>query len=254
MKKVLLLCALMSVILSCKSVAVKKTNTNETTSKTTSEEEDLSVYFEATGNEPFWGLKFGKDKIVFTSLIEGMESISFNAVEPIRAMDANVKMYKVNNGKTSATITIQQFECTDSMSGTVFPYTVKVEMKNQTLNGCGKYITDYRLHDIWVLEELNGKKVTASDFQKELPRIEINAAENKFMGFGGCNSIGGTIFFEKGLLRFSDVISTMMACMPGNKEGEFVQALQSTNTYSIGDLRLTLSNPNGKLLVFRKVD
>ncbi|WP_291287663.1 META domain-containing protein [Flavobacterium sp.] len=254
MKKVLLLCALMSVILSCKSVAVKKTNTNETTSKTTSEEEDLSVYFEATGNEPFWGLKFGKDKIVFTSLIEGMESISFNAVEPIRAMDANVKMYKVNNGKTSATITIQQFECTDSMSGTVFPYTVKVEMKDQTLNGCGKYITDYRLHDIWVLEELNGKKVTASDFQKELPRIEINAAENKFMGFGGCNSIGGTIFFEKGLLRFSDVISTMMACMPGNKEGEFVQALQSTNTYSIGDLRLTLSNPNGKLLVFRKVD
>ncbi|WP_264524638.1 META domain-containing protein [Flavobacterium sp. N502536] len=254
MKKVLLLCALMSVILSCKSVAVKKTNTNETTSQTTPEEEDLSVYFEATGNEPFWGLKFGKDKIVFTSLIEGMESISFNAVEPIRAMDANVKMYKVNNGKTSATITIQQFECTDSMSGTVFPYTVKVEMKDQTLNGCGKYITDYRLHDIWVLEELNGKKVTASDFQKELPRIEINAAENKFMGFGGCNSIGGTIFFEKGLLRFSDVISTMMACMPGNKEGEFVQALQSTNTYSIGDLRLTLSNPNGKLLVFRKVD
>ncbi|CAI2768974.1 META domain-containing protein [Flavobacterium collinsii] len=254
MKKVLLLCALMSVILSCKSVAVKKTNTKETTSKTTSEEEDLSVYFEATGNEPFWGLKFGKDKIVFTSLIEGMESISFKSVEPIRAMDANVKMYKVNNGKTSATITVQQFECTDSMSGTVSPYTVKVEINGKTLNGCGKYITDYRLHDIWVLEELNGKKVTIADFQKEMPRIEINAAENKFMGFGGCNSIGGTIFFENGLLRFSDVASTMMACLPSNKEGEFVKALQSTTTYSIGDLRLILSNPDGKLLVFRKVD
>lgn len=254
MKKVLLLCVLMSVMLSCKSVAVKNSNTKETTSTASSEEEEGSVYFKATGNEPFWGLKIGKEKIVFTSLIEGMETISFDAVEPIRAMDANVKMYKVNNGKITATITTQQFDCQDSMSGEVSPYTVKIEINGKTLNGCGKYITDYRLYDIWVLEELNGKKVTLSDFQKELPRIEINSTENKFMGFGGCNSIGGTIFFEKGVLRFSNVASTLMACAPGNKEAEFVKALQSTNTYSIGDLRLRLSNPDGTLLVFRKVD
>lgn len=254
MKKVLLLCALMSVMISCKSVAVKNSDTKETTSEITSEEEELTVYFKATGNEPFWGIKLGKEKIVFTSLIEGMESISFESVEPIRAMDANVKMYRVNNGKTSATITIQQLDCQDSMSGAVSPYTVKVEMNNKTLKGCGQYITDYRLHDIWVLEELNGKKVQIADFQKELPRIEIHAAENKFMGFGGCNSIEGNLFFEKGLLRFTDVISTLMACAPGNKEDDFVKGLQSTTTYSIGNLRLTLSNPSGTLLVFRKVD
>ena len=254
MKKVLLLCVLAAVTLSCKSVAVKNSDMKETTSKTTSDEEDLTVYFKATGNEPFWGLKIGKDKTVFTSLIEGMESISFKSVEPIRAMDANVKMYKLNNGKTSATITIQQFECQDSMSGEKSPYTVKVEIDGKTLNGCGKYITDYRLHDIWVLEELNGKKVSLTDFQKELPRIEIHAAENRFMGFGGCNSISGSIFYEKDLLRFSNMVSTLMACAPGNKEDEFTKALQSTTTYSIGNNRLTLSNPSGKLLVFRKVD
>ncbi|RKR11835.1 META domain-containing protein [Flavobacterium sp. 90] len=254
MKKVLLLCVLTTVVLSCKSVAVKNSNMKETTSKATSDEEDLTVYFKATGNEPFWGLKIGKDKTVFTSLIEGMESISFESVEPIRAMDANVKMYRLNNGKTSATVTIQQFDCQDSMSGEKSPYTVKVEINSKTLNGCGKYITDYRLHDIWVLEELNGKKVALTDFQKELPRIEIHAADNKFMGFGGCNSIGGTIFYEKDLLRFSNVISTLMACASGNKEGEFIKALQSTTTYTIGNNRLTLSNPSGKLLVLRKVD
>lgn len=254
MKKVLLLCVLAAVTLSCKSVAVKNSNMKETTSKTTSDEEDLTVYFKATGNEPFWGLKIGKDKTVFTSLIEGMESISFKSVEPIRAMDANVKMYKLNNGKTSATVTIQQFDCQDSMSGEKSPYTVKVEINGKTLNGCGKYITDYRLHDIWVLEELNGKKVSLTDFQRELPRIEIHAAENRFMGFGGCNSISGSIFYEKDLLRFSNMISTLMACAPGNKEDEFTKALQSTTTYSVGNNRLTLSNPSGKLLVFKKVD
>ena len=254
MKKVLLLCVLAAVTLSCKSVAVKNSNMKETTSKTTSDEEDLTVYFKATGNEPFWGLKIGKDKTVFTSLIEGMESISFKSVEPIRAMDANVKMYKLNNGKTSATVTIQQFDCQDSMSGEKSPYTVKVEINGKILNGCGKYITDYRLHDIWVLEELNGKKVSLTDFQRELPRIEIHAAENRFMGFGGCNSISGSIFYEKDLLRFSNMISTLMACAPGNKEDEFTKALQSTTTYSVGNNRLTLSNPSGKLLVFKKVD
>ncbi|KIO51396.1 META domain-containing protein [Flavobacterium hibernum] len=254
MKKVLLLCVLAAVTLSCKSVAVKNSNMEETTSKTTSDEEDLTVYFKATGNEPFWGLKIGKDKTVFTSLIEGMESISFKSVEPIRAMDANVKMYKLNNGKTSATVTIQQFDCQDSMSGEKSPYTVKVEINGKILNGCGKYITDYRLHDIWVLEELNGKKVSLTDFQRELPRIEIHAAENRFMGFGGCNSISGSIFYEKDLLRFSNMISTLMACAPGNKEDEFTKALQSTTTYTVGNNRLTLSNPSGKLLVFKKVD
>ncbi|WP_238160864.1 META domain-containing protein [Flavobacterium cupreum] len=135
-----------------------------------------------------------------------------------------------------------------------------IEIKNNAeltftkLEGCGNYNTDYRLHDIWVLEELNGFKVFVTDFQKELPRIEINSSENKFMGYGGCNAISGSIFYEKDLLRFSKVISTMMACAPGNKESEFTKALQSTTTYSIENLRLTLSNPSGKLLVFRKVD
>ena len=64
----------------------------------------------------------------------------------------------------------------------------------------------------------------------------------------------GQIFFEKDVLRFSKVVSTLMACPQGNKEGEFLKALQAATTYSIGDNRLTLSNPSTKLIVFKKVD
>jgi len=74
------------------------------------------------------------------------------------------------------------------------------------------------------------------------------------MGYGGCNAISGSIFYEKDLLRFSKVVSTLMACAPGNKEGDFTKALQSIATYSIENNRLILSNPSGKLLVFKKVD
>ncbi|WET02022.1 META domain-containing protein [Flavobacterium sp. YJ01] len=257
MKRILSILLLSVLMIGCKSAAGKESK--DKTSSGTSQD-DLNFYFKATGNEPFWGIKIGNDQIVFTSLITGKESITFPAVDAIRAMDANVRMYKVSNETTSATITIQQLDCQDSMSGAISPYSVKVEIKNNSeleakkLSGCGKFITDYRLHDIWVLEELNGYKVFATDFQKEFPRLEINSAENRFSGFGGCNSITGQIFYEKDVLRFTKVVSTLVACAPGNKEGDFLKALQSTTNYSIENNRLTLSNPSGKLAVFKKVD
>lgn len=257
MKKILLLLLLSISTIGCKTAANKESKANESSGTS---QEDLNFYFKATGNEPFWGVKIGNDQIIFTSLIPGKESITFPAVDAIRAMDANVRMYKVSNETASATITIQQLDCQDSMSGAISPYSVKVEIKNNSeleakkLSGCGKFITDYRLHDIWVLEELNGYKVFETDFQKEFPRLEINSTENRFSGFGGCNSITGQIFYEKDLLRFTKVVSTLMACPSGNKEGDFLKALQSTTNYSIENNRLTLSNPSGKLIVFKKVD
>ncbi|MTH15419.1 META domain-containing protein [Flavobacterium sp. LC2016-01] len=258
--KNLLSLLLLFILIGCKSAAGKTSDTKQTTSEYGTQEDEMKYFFTGTGNEPFWGIKIGNEEIVFTSLIPGKEKLIFPAVEVIKAMDANVKMYKVSNETSTATITIQQLECQNSMSGAISPYKVSIEIKNNSelqakkVEGCGKYNTDYRLHDIWVLEEMNSFKVFATDFQRELPRIEINSSENSFMGYGGCNSISGSIFYEKDLLRFSKVISTLMACAPGNKEGDFTKALQSTTTYSIENNRLILSNPSGKLLVFRKVD
>lgn len=261
MKKILLLLLLFSLMISCKPITTAASGSSAAgTPGSGSQEADMTIYFKATGNEPFWGITLGKEQTIFTSLIPGKEKVVFSSAEPIKAMDANVKMYKLSNEKTTATVTIQQLDCQDSMSGAISPYKVSVEIRDNSeleakkLQGCGKYITDYRLHDIWVLEELNGYKAFLADYQKELPRIEIHAEGNRFMGFGGCNSISGTIFYEKDVLRFTKVISTLMACAHGNKESEFTKALQSATTYSIGDNRLTLSNPSGKLLVFRKVD
>ncbi|WP_163408708.1 META domain-containing protein [Flavobacterium ajazii] len=262
MKKYLILILIISFAYNCKTIRSKNFNTkeiNNTTSENTSDE-DITIYFKATGNEPFWELKISPEQIIFTSLTKGKEPLVFSSVKPTRAMDANIKTYKVKNTTASLTISIQQLDCQDSMSGIISPYKVSVEIKNNSdgslkkVEGCGKYITDYRLHDIWVLEELNGYKVFTTDFQKELPRIEIHTTENKFMGFGGCNSINGSLFFENDLLRFNNIISTLMACPENNKENKFVKALQSTTTYSIKNNRLTLSNPSEKLLVFKKVD
>jgi heat shock protein HslJ/uncharacterized membrane protein len=221
---------------------------------------EKGIYFRARGNEPDWSLKISEKDIEFTSLKLGFESLKGDHVEPIIAMDANVKMYRVATAKGTMNIQIQQQECINTMSGDKSLYTVRVEITKEksgdsvNFNGCGSYITDSRLHDIWVLEKLNGKSVSLTNFNKELPNLEINSTTNQFMGFAGCNRMSGTIFFEKGLLRFSNTITTEMACGENNKESEFIKALESTTAYKVENMRLTLSNQSGVELVFKKVD
>nr|WP_294922764.1 META domain-containing protein [uncultured Flavobacterium sp.] len=94
------------------------------------------------------------------------------------------------------------------------------------------------------------------DSKKNYPELKSTLKKYRFMGVWRCNTFTRTIFYEKDLLRFTDVISTLMAyCPKGNKENDFTKALQSTTTYSLKDNRLSLSNSSGKqLLVFKKVD
>lgn len=214
-------------------------------------------YFSASGTEPFWNLEINKAYIIFKT---PMDSIRMPHTDPVFAQDANVKRYDLDTKSGKMIIQISQVECTNAMSGKVSPYTVTIDSKSgtksefQKLEGCGHYITDYRLHDIWVLETLNGKTITKDDFEKEFPTMEINAAENTFMGFAGCNKMHGKLFFEKDLLRFINVATTKVMCSPSSKEPEFLKALQSSTKYSIENNRLILFNPSGVLMVFKKID
>lgn len=262
MKKRIQLMTIVLLVIGCKSIV---TAPNETVKSEPSfahkqqmENLEKGIYFRGNGNEPDWSLKISEKTIEFTSLKPGFETLTGNHVEPIRAMDANVKMYRVATGDVTMIIQIMQQECVNTMSGDKSVYSVRIEiLKNNNstfLSGCGNYVTDPRLHDIWVLEQLNGKKVTLTDFTKELPNLEINSSTNQFMGFAGCNRMNGTIFFERGLLRFTNTITTRMFCGENNKENEFLKALQNATTYNVKNLRLTLTSPSGEVLVFKKVD
>lgn len=257
MRKWIQLLPVVVLLIGCKSAV---TSPNEPTFAYKQQMENLEkgIYFRGQGNEPAWNLKIAKKTIEFTSLIAGYESLSAKNVEPIQAMDANVKMYRAKAGTVSLVIQIMQQDCINTMSGDQSAYSVRIEIiknnKATYLNGCGNYITDSQLHDIWVLEQLNGHKVSLADFTTELPNLEINSSTNQFMGFAGCNRMNGTIFFERGLLRFTNTITTRMACGPTNKENEFLKALQSTTNYKVENLRLILTNQSSNELIFKKVD
>jgi heat shock protein HslJ len=155
---------------------------------------------------------------------------------------------------------IHQSECISVASDEASGYKVHVEYKRTSendfkqLEGCGNYILDYRLNDIWVLEKLNGTEVSLEDFAKEIPTLEINSSNKTFFGYAGCNRMNGSLFSENDLLRFTKIVITKMMCQPHNKESEFLKALQSTITYNIEHNQLKLSNPDRELLIFKKID
>lgn len=216
------------------------------------------VFFKGVGNEPFWGIEISNDSIKFTSP-EKENNLAFAYEKPNKAMDANVVLYRVKKDSLELEFTIQQGKCSDGMSDKVHNYSVKGSLKRgnakeQLLNGCGNYVLDYRLHDIWALEEVEGKKINPEDFKKGVPNLEIYAEEARFSGMAGCNRIGGKLFFEKDLLRFTDVFTTEMMCDNYDTEKTLVKALQSTTRYELKENKLYLFNPEGTKAVFRKVD
>jgi heat shock protein HslJ/uncharacterized membrane protein len=262
MQKWIQLLVIVSVFQSCKNNAIAQNEIAKTepTPAYNKQIENIEqgIYFRAVGNEPEWSLKISEKTIEFTAMKLGFEKLTSPHVEPVRAMDANVKMYRFVTETGTMSIQIMQNDCVNTMSGDKSSYSVQIEIakgnKTSSFSGCGNYVTDYRLYDIWVLEKLKGKVVSLTDFAKELPNLEINSATNNFIGFAGCNRMNGAIFFERGLLRFSNIITTRRACSSNNKESEFLKALQSTTTYTIENRRLVLSNPSGEKLVFKKAD
>lgn len=235
------------------------TTANTMTHKGTSNKNkiDAKIYFEANGTEPFWSLTISEEMIKLN--ISG-DSIMIPHSDPIHAQDSNVKLYKLHTERAEMNIQISHSECVNAMSGIAFPYSVTVdfkpgrETKFTSMKGCGAYITDYRLHDIWVLENLNDRQVDETEFDKNLPSIEINTKPNTFSGYTGCNRLNGKLFYERGVLRFMNSATTMKMCGPNNREREFLNALNAVTDYKIENNRLWLFNPSKQLLVFKKID
>ena len=213
--------------------------------------------FKATGNEPFWGLSIDSSAIKFKSLLEGYETFTASYVEPIRAMDANVKMYQSQSEAGEIKVQVFQSSCTDDMSGKKTNYKTTIEIKRtadteyKIFTGCGDYITDYLLYDIWVLREIAGKPAKQNLFGKEIPRIEINTTEKTFMAFTGNKDIHGKIYIEGNTIRF-----TTYKEPPGLNEVEkdFLEKLRTVTSFKLAENHLLLSGSGTVVFKFQKVD
>lgn len=213
------------------------------------------VDFYAHGNEPFWDLDLSINQFIRFNQLEGI-TVNLGSVKGEKAMDANVTRYMANTDIGLFTFTMSEQECFDDMSGDTFTYKVIVEINNpgdrdyKKYEGCGRYVTDYRLNRTWILKKTGETDVIESNYLKGLPEITFDIGKNRFSGSGGCNRIMGYVNAEGDRLKFGRVASTLMACKNSGEEKEFLAALESTVNYKIIGNQLMLANPDKVLLVF----
>lgn len=218
------------------------------------------IDFFARGNEPNWVLEIDFEKSMRFSEMNGIE-INTPAVEGVKAQDSDVTNFRAVTESIELSVTISKELCQDNMSGELFDYNVRVRFRNSNqpefveFSGCGKYLYDYRLNDIWVMEEMTGVELKKENLLKGLPMFEFNLSEKRFGGHAGCNQISGGFDLKGNKITFGNLISTKMACPDMTVEQKILQVLNNKKfIYRIENLKLVLESDSGIKMIFKKVD
>lgn len=210
------------------------------------------VDFMASGTEPFWSVEIDLDKRMQLKTPDGVQ-MTAPVPAPLKPADVAATAYRAATESGMLNVVIFDKQCTNDTSGQPYPKTVQVETSNKRYNGCGQWLADYRLHDIWVLRSLND---TAVDLRlpKGAPTLEFNLNTGRVAGHDGCNSINGPLEVKGKTLSLGRTASTLMACNDGGFGPRYRALLMAKELrYRIENLALTLTDGRNRLR-FQKVD
>lgn len=94
----------------------------------------------------------------------------------------------------------------------------------------------------WKLIELNSKPVTMGQNQTREQHMILQASDSTVKGFGGCNGFGGKYEAKPGdRIKFSKIVSTMMACESLETENAYFKVLEMADNYNLVNDTLVLN-------------
>ena len=107
----------------------------------------------------------------------------------------------------------------------------------------------------WQLFELRGKPVTET-INGKVPFIQFQDTDNRYSAGAGCNALGGTFTHStNGKMKFSQGMSTMMACDSMEIETELTKVLEQVDNYTVNGNTLSLNKARmAPLARFKAID
>ncbi len=115
-----------------------------------------------------------------------------------------------------------------------------------------------RINDTWIVQTITGidiNKIKGTD-RYEFPKVEIQLASKKVLGYDGCNYLNGTItFVSDDQIAFGPIAGTKKLCAATDAPPLFNKALSQVKYYSIKERTLYFYDKNhNELLTFLKAD
>lgn len=188
------------------------------------------IDFYALGNEPFWSLNMDFEGDFHFKTMGGVDlKVPASMADP--AADAEVIRFRSATGSGEIIVELIHEKCSDTMSDDIFHYKVKIDYKgtgqseHETFNGCGNYVPDFRLNDIWAVVEVNGTELNPEDFEKGIPGMEFHIKEEAVSGSDGCNNFRGSFEVQGSSLIFSMLAGTRMFCPNMDKSDQITGAI-----------------------------
>jgi heat shock protein HslJ len=198
----------------------------------------------ACGNEPPWLATLNDDELVLVTDY-GARRRAVPLLETLQ--DGAVTRYRAADGEISLVMTVQSRVCNDSMSGMPHPYSVELATAQGVLHGCGGEPVDLLAGREWEVARLDDRApVTGSRIT-----LRFFPEDGRVAGIASCNHFSAAFTLTGEQLRFSDAMSTMMAC-PGPlmaQEVEFLRLLSGVSAFGIdGSMMLELIGGEGRLV------
>ena len=206
----------------------------------------------AKGNDPVsWSLEIDFDEMVYFSAADG-NTLNILPLFSKKEITPEAETYSTETDAGQLTINIFNRAC--SGTGEQFNKTVEVKLKNKLYTGCGKYLFDQQLNDIWILEIVNNVTQVPAAFSKGLPSLEFNLLTNKMSGSDSCNNISSAIEIKGNRIKFSPFISTKMSCNNNQVEKIFSELLSNklVDYYMENNKLVLYLQDDSKLIFIRK--
>ncbi len=211
--------------------------------------ESASTRYRATGQEPGWSLTWWGDGVAMVFAAEN-QRIEGESIERLEAEGGWTLVAQTARGELRMSVESGR-TCRDSMSGMPHPDSVRLQLGEQTLNGCGGEPMQMLRGAEWRLVSLDGNAVL------DEPEATLNfLSDDEVAGRATCNRYSGRFALSGEGLSVGPIAATKMACMGDGlmeQEALFLDILGKAVRFDIGDDgHLRIEAADGRSLTARR--
>jgi len=153
-----------------------------------------------------WSLTMEKGRIGFS--LDGQKPVAVEAPAPVD--DEGILYYRAKG----LDLSILPLACTDKASGRRYAHSVYLTVGGEDHGGCGGALlpADSLAGTSWYFAEIGGEAtgLTGDVFRDD--RFALDFESDRFVGYSGCNRIGGRYRIAGGVMTISDFGSTRSGC------------------------------------------
>ena len=191
-------------------------------------------------------------------LIKQKEKIIFSGVKNHNSSNKKRQKYLFSTASHSKIIKLllQDKPCTTAHSSQFKIRGLKYKGKsNSKILGCMEWAIDSRLHDIWMLYQIDNRVIDKKKFALHIPRLEFILNEGKIYGFDGLQEFSGNFSIQNQNIKIQSVQLVQTPSKAVNPLHFDLSKILPGNAYDyqISEGTLTLTNSQQKL-IFKRTD